>query len=261
MRSACGPLFFVGRVKSRVPEKRTQRCSKRICRPGTWFSEKYPPLSVESHGSSTSYGASSKFLLLWYRSDRARQERVCPRSNTTLVQTKSQPKTTLPTNPNRPRWELPWRRHSSISTRTVVALSPHRAFQQASGRWVYFRSFRRRRWTRCVLSVCSCFGHGQVPLRIICRDVSALPPRLITPLEVGRFSLTKQIYQHQVISSFGGDGDGAVSLPKFLCFLGKEYGRGASGRRGKAAGGVVGGRSLAGRLRLILKKVKCTFCL
>lgn len=55
----------------------------------------------------------------------------------------------------------------------------------------------------------------------------------------------------QVVSSFGADGDGAVSLPKFLRFLGKEYGRG-----GKRGGGGGTGRGLAQRLRLILKKVR-----
>lgn len=62
----------------------------------------------------------------------------------------------------------------------------------------------------------------------------------------------------QVVSSFGGgNGDSTVSLPKFLSFLGKEYGKAVGGRRGEggAGGGAGGGRSLAGRLRLILKKV------
>lgn len=60
----------------------------------------------------------------------------------------------------------------------------------------------------------------------------------------------------QVVSSFGGGGgDGTVSLPKFLSFLGKEYGRGVGRRGGGGGDGAGGGRSLAGRLRLILKKV------
>lgn len=64
----------------------------------------------------------------------------------------------------------------------------------------------------------------------------------------------------QVVSSFGGgDGDGTVSLPKFLSFLGKEYGRGASASGGEGGEGSGGGRSLAGRLRLILKKVIYTW--
>lgn len=58
-----------------------------------------------------------------------------------------------------------------------------------------------------------------------------------------------------MVSNFGGDGDGDVSLPKFLRFLGKEYGRGVGGRRGDAGQEAWGSRSLAGRLRLILKKV------
>eukprot|EP00903_Cladosiphon_okamuranus_P007182 g6974.t1 len=72
--------------------------------------------------------------------------------------------------------------------------------------------------------------------------------------EMGVFKEFSQEEVDEVISSFGGDGDGAVSLPKFLRFLGKEYGRSASGRRGEPVGGAGGGRSLAGRLRLILKK-------
>lgn len=53
-----------------------------------------------------------------------------------------------------------------------------------------------------------------------------------------------------MISSFGADDVGAVSLPKFLRFLGKEYGRG-----GRRNGGGGTGRSFAQRLRQILKKV------
>lgn len=71
--------------------------------------------------------------------------------------------------------------------------------------------------------------------------------------------MNKKVKQStQVVSSFGGgDGDGTVSLPKFLSFLGKEYGRGVRARRGEGGeeAGGGGGRSLAGRLRLILKKV------
>lgn len=50
------------------------------------------------------------------------------------------------------------------------------------------------------------------------------------------------------MSSFGEDVEGGVSLPKFLCFLGKEYGR-------SGVGGTASSTGLAGRLRLILKKV------
>lgn len=55
----------------------------------------------------------------------------------------------------------------------------------------------------------------------------------------------------KVIVSFGTESDGGVSLPKFLLFLGKEYGRG-----GRFDGGKGGGRSLGRRLRLILQKVR-----
>lgn len=173
---------------------------------------------------------------------------------------------TLPANSNQPpRWEPPWRRRSSTSTRTVVVPSPHRAFQQASGKWVCFRNFHRGRWTRCVLCV-----QREMQPRSATRDnycLCALSARLFAsplpgesrypvPNTVLFADLKKNIYTYQVVSSFGGDGDDAVSLPKFLCFLGKEYGRGASGKRGEAVGGTRGGRSLAGRLRLILKKVQ-----
>lgn len=60
----------------------------------------------------------------------------------------------------------------------------------------------------------------------------------------------------QVVSDFGGDEDGEVSLPKFLRFLGKEYGRGVRVTGGDAGPEVGKSRSLAGRLRLILKKVR-----
>ncbi|CAM9603690.1 unnamed protein product [Ectocarpus sp. 12 AP-2014] len=72
--------------------------------------------------------------------------------------------------------------------------------------------------------------------------------------EMGVFKEFSQEEIVEVVSSFGGDEDGAVSLPKFLRFLGKEYGRGAGGKSGGAGPGAGGGRSLAGRLRLILKK-------
>lgn len=64
----------------------------------------------------------------------------------------------------------------------------------------------------------------------------ATPPPLYRPTET------------QVVASFDEKGEGCVSLPKFLRFLGKEYGRGG-------AGGAAPGGGLEPRLRLILKKV------
>lgn len=97
-------------------------------------------------------------------------------------------------------------------------------------------------------------------LRLVSEDVPATPKSRYRAPNIVLSGLLYKCNNHfQVISSFGGDGDGAVSLPKFLSFLGKEYGRGTSSEsRGKAAGGAAGGRSLAGRLRLILKKVNST---
>lgn len=60
----------------------------------------------------------------------------------------------------------------------------------------------------------------------------------------------------QVVSSFGANVEGGVSLPKFLLFLGKEYGRSGTGRNASCGG-------LAERLRLVLKKVlqECMWCI
>lgn len=55
----------------------------------------------------------------------------------------------------------------------------------------------------------------------------------------------------KVVSRFGSDADGGVSLPRFLCFLGKEYKR----RGGVDGEGMLKSGGLGGRLRLVLKKV------
>lgn len=67
-------------------------------------------------------------------------------------------------------------------------------------------------------------------------------------IEMATNNLFDSLLRLKVVSSFGADVDGGVSLPKFLQFLGKEY-----RRRGNSTRESGGG--LAGRLRLILKKV------